>query len=124
MHLIPHSRFVAVEPQSLPGHWECDLADDSLRWSPDVYDIFGIPRGARLDRGAIVRMYAEESRTMLDQLRAQAIAQRGSFTFEARIVRADGASRWIRIAADVVCRDGCATHLYGLKQDITAEIGG
>lgn len=112
-----------MEPQALPGHWECDLADDSLRWSPDVYDLFGIPRGAPLDRDAIVQMYAEESRVLLEQLRAQAIAQRGSFTFEARIVRCDGATRWIRIAADVVCRDGRATHLYGLKQDITAEIG-
>ena len=89
---------------------------------PDVYDIFGIPRGARLDRGAIVRMYAEESRTMLDQLRAQAIAQRGSFTFEAQIRRADGEIRWLRVSADVVSRDGRATHLYGTKQDVTEEM--
>ena len=53
---------------------------------------------------------------------ADAIARCGSFTFEAQFRRLDGALRWMRISADVACRDGRATHLYGLKQDITREM--
>ncbi len=113
-------RVAALAP--LPAAWECDLADDSLRWTGGVFDLFGIPRGTPVDRRATVEMYVGESRTRLERLRAAAIAECGSFTFEAQIRRADGALRWMRVSADVVCRDGRATHLYGLKQDITHEV--
>jgi PAS domain-containing protein len=108
----------------MPAAWECDLADDSLSWAPGVFDLFGIPEGMRLDRREIVALYDEESRMALERLRSDAIARRGSFTFEAQIRRPDGDARWMRITADVACSDGRATHLYGLKQDITAEMLG
>ena len=110
------------EPAALPATWECDLADNSLRWSPGVFDLFGLPRGVPVERAAVVRQYAPESRAELDRLRSHAIATCGSFTFEAEIRWPDGTPRWIRIMADVVTRDGRATHLYGCKQDITAEM--
>jgi PAS domain S-box-containing protein len=103
----------------LPAMWECDLADDSLRWSPGVYDLFGLPRGASITREDVLALYAPESLRELAALRRQAIATCGSFTFEAEICRPDGARRWIRIMADVITRDGRATHLYGSKQDVT-----
>lgn len=113
---------VALGPPALAAAWECDLADDSLRWAPGVFDLFGLERGAALRREEVVLLYAPESRAMLDHLRGHAIATCGSFTFEAEIRRPCGDLRWIRIAADVVARDGRATHLYGTKQDVTAEM--
>ncbi|NML06379.1 PAS domain-containing protein [Sphingomonas sp. G-3-2-10] len=109
-------------PLQLPAAWRCDLADDSLTWSAGVFELFGIPQGARIDRRETVAMYCEESRELLHRLRSEAIATCGSFTFEARIRRPDGESRWMRVTADVVARGGRATHLYGMKQDITAEM--
>jgi PAS domain-containing protein len=109
-------------PPALPATWECDLADDSLRWSPGVFDLFGLPRGVPVERTAVVDQYMPDSRAELDRLRSHAIATCGSFTFEAEIRRPDGTPRWIRIMADVLTRNGRATHLYGSKQDITAEI--
>lgn len=109
-------------PPTLPAMWECDLADDSLRWSPGVFDLFGLSRGMPIERPAVVNQYTPASRAELDRLRSHAIATCGSFTFEAEIRRTDGTPRWIRIMADVVTRDGRATHLYGSKQDITVEI--
>lgn len=103
----------------MPAAWECDLSDGTLRWTPGVYALFGIPDGTRVDRREAVAMYAEESRELLDRLRTQAIAERGSFTFEAQICRPDGTLRWMRVTADVATSNGRATHLYGLKQDIT-----
>lgn len=116
---------VMIMPEALPtlaATWECDLSDDSLRWSPGVFDLFGLPRGVPVERGAVVDQYTPESRAELDRLRSNAIATCGSFTFEAEIRQPDGSPRWIRIMADVVTRDGRATHFYGSKQDITAEI--
>ncbi|TPG22614.1 PAS domain S-box protein [Sphingomonas koreensis] len=107
---------------ALPVAWECDLADDSLRWSPGVFDLFGLPRGAAVRRSDVVRQFMPESREELEQLRSDAIATCGSFTFEAEIRRTDGSALWMRIMADVVTQGGRATHLFGCKQDITAEM--
>jgi PAS domain-containing protein len=112
------------ELERLAGTWECDLSNDALTWSAPVFELFGIPRGIRVDRRDIVEMYTRESRVLLDRLRSEAIANCGAFTFEAQIRRPDGALRWMRVSADVVCRGGRATHLYGIKQDITDEIQG
>ncbi|MCW3845746.1 PAS domain-containing protein [Sphingomonas sp. LB-2] len=109
-------------PPALAAAWRCDLSDDSLSWTAGVFDLFGIPQGERVDRREIVGMYCEESRELLDRLRAEAIATCGSFTFEARIHRRDGEMRWMRVTADVEVKNGRATHLYGMKQDITGEM--
>src|SRR3546814_3977452 len=65
---------------------------------------------------------APESRALLDRLRSEAIATCGSFTFEAEIRRPNGTPRWMRVTADIVERNGRATHLYGTKLDITAQM--
>jgi diguanylate cyclase (GGDEF)-like protein len=103
------------------GAWCCDLSDDSLSWTSGIYDLFGLPRSARIDRREIASMYAEESRVAMECLRADAIARRRSFTMDAKIMRADGAERWMRLTADIVCDGERPVQLYGLKQDITEE---
>ncbi|MEZ0243465.1 MAG: PAS domain-containing protein [Sphingomonas sp.] len=123
-HLTERTGLDSEAPLALAAAWRCDLSDDSLTWTPGVFDLFGIARGTPVDRRDIVAMYDEESRELLDRLRAEAIANCGSFTFEARIKRLDGAMRWMRVTADVAASDGKATHLYGLKQDITDEVAG
>jgi PAS domain-containing protein len=120
--IVPGSDMPELERPA--GTWQCDLSNDALTWSAPVFELFGIPRGIRVDRRDIVEMYTEESRVLLDRLRSEAIANCGAFTFEAQIRRTDGVLRWMRVSADVVCRGGRATHLYGTKQDITDEIHG
>ncbi|MEG3179876.1 PAS domain-containing protein [Sphingomonas sp. LT1P40] len=106
----------------LHASWQCDLTDNSLTWSEGVYDLFGLPRDAPPDRALTVGMYLPESRAELERLRSAAIAELGSFTFEAQIQRADGEIRWMRITADVVCENGVARYLYGTKIDVTEEM--
>lgn len=108
-------------PPALAVAWECDLCDDSLRWTPGVFDLFGLERTRGIRRADIVAMYSPQSRATLERLRSHAIATLGSFTFEAEIKRADGKLCWLRVTADVLVRNGRATHLYGTKLDITAE---
>ena len=120
--LIAKPAMIEAVVSPLAAAWQCDLSDDSLRWTRGVFDLFGIPAGTRLDRRDTVAMYTEESRELLERLRSDAIANRGSFTFEAQIRRLDGELRWMRVTADVACSNGRATHLYGQKQDITAEM--
>lgn len=118
------SRHNPAEPDLLPlqASWQCDLRDDELRWSAGVYALFDLDPDTPLRRDDIVAMYLPESRAQLRRLRDAAIADRGSFTFEAQIRRGDGQLRWIRITADVACDGDEARYLYGSKIDVTAEM--
>lgn len=117
LHVVPDGAPAVLAP--MPAAWECDLSDDSLRWTPGVFAIFGLPPDRPVRREEVVAMYSPESRAELARLRSEAIANCGSFTFEAEIRRPDGEMRWMRVTADVEVRDGRAAYLYGLKQDIT-----
>jgi diguanylate cyclase (GGDEF)-like protein/PAS domain S-box-containing protein len=103
------------------GAWSCDLHSDDLAWTGGVFDLFGLPRDAQVERRDIVGMYAEDSREILEQRRSRAIATRGGFTMDARIVRPDGRVRWMRITAATHVSNGRSRTLYGMKQDITEE---
>lgn len=117
LHIVPDDAPAELAP--MPAAWECDLSDDSLRWTPGVFEIFGLSPDQPVRRDDAVAMYSEVSRAELERLRSEAIASNGSFTFDAEIRRPDGETRWMRVTADVEVREGRAVFLYGLKQDIT-----
>ncbi len=103
------------------GVWECELADNSLRWTDVVYDIFDLPRGSMPTREASLALYTPESRAEMERRRSRAIAERSSFTFDAEIVTAKGVQKFMRITAQVECEAGVPVRIFGMKQDITAE---
>jgi len=103
------------------GVWECDLSDNRLTWSSGVYDLFGLPHGATVDRRDAAALYAEPSRAAMERLRAHAIKHRRGFTLDAEIGPANGAGRWMRLVATPVCIDRKVVRLRGLKRDVTHE---
>jgi PAS domain S-box-containing protein len=121
---LPQPSWIVEAPVPLAARWSCDLAGDVLCWTPGVFDLFGIAPGTRLDRREVVEFYTPESRALMERLRAQAIAERGSFTMEAELRRADGTTRRMLLSADTLVRGGRVTHLHGIKQDITGEMAG
>jgi PAS domain-containing protein len=106
---------VPVRPARL-GQWQCDLTDDNrLSWSDEVYDIFGIPRGAAVTRHETVALYAEGSRAAMEKLRAYAIKHRRGFTLDVEIRPAQAPRRWMRLIAAPVCAGDSVVRLHGLK---------
>jgi hypothetical protein len=103
------------------GVWECDLATEALTWTDGVYDLFELPRGAPVDRATPLALYEDDSRRKMEELRARAIEEGGSFTLDVRIRTARGNERWIRLTADVELENGRPVRIFGTKQDITAE---
>ena len=97
------------------GRWECDLADNSLTWSNEVYDIFGIPRGEVVAREDAVALYGEDSRAAMEKLRAYAIRHRRGFTLDVEIRPVHAAPRWMRLIAAPVCIEDRIVRLQGLK---------
>lgn len=100
----------------LPGWWECDLADNNrLSWSDEVYDIFGLPRGAAVTRAETVALYEDGSRAAMEKLRAYAIRHRRGFTLDVEIKPATAPARWMRLIAAPLCVDEKIVKLQGLK---------
>ena len=98
-----------------PGKWSCDIADNRLNWSGEVYRIFGLPVGAPVSRDEAVALYCEPSRAAMEKLRAYAIRHRRGFTLDAEIAPVTGARRWMRLIAAPVCEGSEVVGLQGLK---------
>ena len=101
------------------GHWRCDLSDNRLTWSPEVHDLFGIPRDALVSRAESVARYGTLSRAPMERLRAYAIKHHRGFTLDVEIFTVQGDRRWIRLVAAPICIDGHVVALRGLKWDVS-----
>lgn len=101
------------------GLWDCDLSDNSLTWSDEVYRLFGLPPQAAITRAEAVACYREESRAAMEHLRAYAIRHRRGFTLDVEIDSVQGDRRWVRLTAAPICVDGRAVRLQGVKRDVT-----
>ncbi len=120
---LAHSRKIFDRASSVAriGVWQCTLPDEEITWTDGVYDIFELPRGVPVPREVVLPFYDPASRMELEQVRARAIAERGHFTLDARIITAKGRRRWMRITANVECENGEPVRIFGMKQDITEE---
>lgn len=121
-HLLNSAIIDALQPRQIgdlnlhhAGCWECDLSDNSLTWSGGVYDIFGLPRGAKVNRDQSVAYYSANSREKMEQLRAYSIRHRRGFTVDVEIRAAVGEARWMRLIAAPVCVGDHVVRLHGLK---------
>jgi hypothetical protein len=105
------------EDQSSWGHWVCHLKDqDRVTWSDTVYDLFGLPVGAEVDRDWAVARYAAHSRSALQRVRAFALRHACGFVLDAEIAPHGANCRWIRVLPLPEFRDGQIVRLHGLKR--------
>jgi PAS domain-containing protein len=102
------------------GHWACDLKDNALSWTPQIYTLFGLPSDAPAIRQETVRLYDEGSRAAMERLRAYAIRHKRGFLLDAKIHAADGYIRWMRLIAAPICERHRVIRLQGLKFDVSA----
>jgi len=105
------------------GTWELDLADDSLRWSDEVYRIVGLePQSVPATYDGFVRLIHPDDRAFVDSAYRDSIRD-GADTYEIdhRIIRAsDGETRYVRERCIHVRNDsGDITRSVGMIQDIT-----
>lgn len=104
------------------GSWFSDPSQEGrLRWSDEVYEIFGIPRAA-FD-GRVETFFRLIHPKDADRVRAASTAALESGTpydVEHRIVRPDGQVRWVHEKGEVI-RDiaGKPMQMIGVAQDVT-----
>jgi len=102
------------------GDWDLDLATQELRWSDEIYRIFGVaPRTFTPTTERILSLVHPADRAGL----AAALNGRQGYNRDYRIRRPDGAERTLHTQAEVV-RDegGRAVRLRGTVQDVTERV--
>jgi hypothetical protein len=99
------------------GYWRCDIADDDrLTWTDKVYELFGLPNGAPVERDWAVERYSEPSRDALTKVRTYALGRKFGFILDAAIKVEEAEERWIRVLAYPIVARGRVVGLHGLKR--------
>ena len=105
------------------GHWRLNLADWRLFWSPEVFRIHGFDGDREPEIAAAIRCYHPDDQATVRDRISMAIANGGTFEFEARIVRPDGAIRCVRSRGQAETAPGAGiVGLFGVFQDITEHV--
>jgi signal transduction histidine kinase len=105
------------------GSWEWDVATDTVTWSDELFRIYGLaPQSQRIDYGTFLAFVHPDDRALVEgQVRRASLAQR-PFSFEHRIVLADGSERLLhaqgRVEADEA---GAVVRMVGTGQDVTRQ---
>ena len=103
------------------GSWEWDLATDVVTWSDELYRICGVEPGTlELTVDAVISQYHPDDRAMVAEAVQRAIAEKGSWALDARLVRPDGHVRWLHSRGRVILDGhGEPQGFFGVAIDIT-----
>jgi PAS domain S-box-containing protein len=103
------------------GSWERDLASGRLRWSDEVYRIFGVdPTTFEATFPAFLACVHPADRELVQQALNAALRDHAPYDIEHRILRPDGSLRYVHERAEVIQNEeGKPICLAGTVQDVT-----
>lgn len=103
------------------GSWDWNLVTNGLRWSDEMYRIFGRdPRDLGATYDAFLEAVHPDDRLLVDDTITRAIHERAPYNVDHRIVLPDGSENVVHQQGDVVHDDaGKPIHMSGTVQDIT-----
>ncbi len=101
--------------------WEWDLPNDTIRWSEELFRIFGLePNGFSPRFEQILQVMAPECRHRMKALVRNAIEKGEGFDAEYIVVQPSGVRRTVHVWARMESgEDGKPARLMGVSQDIT-----
>jgi PAS domain S-box-containing protein len=103
------------------GNWERDLRNDRVRWSDQVYRMFGLaPQQVDMNYQIFLSFVHPADRELVGQVIQDALQAIQPYNLDYRIVLSDGSERVMHTQAEVVIDDaGRPVKLVGTMQDIT-----
>jgi PAS domain S-box-containing protein len=102
------------------GSWVWDVPANVVRWSDEMYRIYGLPLGTAIDFADVLELVHPEDRDLMRGQVEDAVRSGGTFDFQHRIIRSDGEVRWLQARGRAVRgEDGRVARLTGTGQDIT-----
>lgn len=103
------------------GHWEWNIADNTLWWSDEVYNIFGRRKGHYLpDYESFLTCLHPEDRARVESAVQNALATGADYRLDHRILLPGGGVRHVHEQARCVRgEDGAVARMVGTVQDVT-----
>lgn len=103
------------------GSWEWQLEANTVRWSDELYRIYGFaPRSRSITPEFFLSRVYPEDRERVQQGVRHALERGGKFHWRERIVRPDGSVRLLDTVGEVL-RSERSTSLLGTCRDVTDE---
>lgn len=104
------------------GLWALNAAGDRLWVTAKIMELFGLPPGDGMDFEAFIALVHPDDRVAMRSAIDLAMRSPEMATVEYRIVRPDGAVRWMRACGRMSARSrGQAAQLMGIVADITGR---
>jgi PAS domain S-box-containing protein len=125
-----HERIESVERQLAVaqqithiGSWEWDVATNDVRWSDELYRIYGYePRSRAITFDFFLSRLHPEDRDRVRSEVGEAIARGARFAYPERIVRPDGSMRYLDTVGEALrADDGRVVGLIGTCRDVTED---
>ncbi|WP_108660891.1 putative bifunctional diguanylate cyclase/phosphodiesterase [Acuticoccus kandeliae] len=107
-----------VEELAQVGGWEHILTTGRLTWSREIYAIHGLEPGSDLSLDRVLQLYPSPGREKLSLELERAATEGSGFDLTAPIRTPSGERRIVRTVARAVN----GTKLYGIAQDVTAQL--
>ncbi|MBI5232887.1 MAG: EAL domain-containing protein, partial [Deltaproteobacteria bacterium] len=102
------------------GSWDWDITDNTLKWSEEVYRIFGVtPEDFDTSYDAFLGLVHMDDRGLVKDAINQALHEGKHYSIDHRIVRRDGSERIVHEDAEVTYGHGGLQRMFGTVQDIT-----
>jgi PAS domain S-box-containing protein len=105
------------------GYWHINARTGECFWSRGVYAIHGLRRDSfqpQIDTA--IQLFHPDDRGAVEHCVRDAMTTGGDFTFEQRLMRADGEERIVYSKGGVeVGEDGKPEFIFGILQDITEQ---
>lgn len=107
------------------GYWHVDLETQTVEWSRGVYRIHGLtPQTFHPSLTNALDCYHPDDREFVRGCVLSAANRGEGYSFEARLVRADGEIRTVFSQASVECDEaGRPLSLFGVFKDVTGQKG-
>ena len=105
------------------GSWHQEVLKNSITWSEEMYNIFGLSRDAKPQRfDELLRLTTHpDDLEKVQQITAEAMKNKTRFSFETRIIRPDGVERtiWVESGELYFNEKKEVVAVSGIVQDIT-----
>jgi PAS domain S-box-containing protein len=118
-----HRKLEMMEEVAEVGYWQIDVRSRDCFWSRGVYAIHGLSRDSYVpDLTTAIDLFHPFDRALVRDCVWTAMETGRDFTFEARLMRADGEERIVYSKGGVVMgEDGRPEYLFGILEDITEQ---
>ncbi len=105
------------------GTWDWDVPSGRVRWTPQMYLLFGIESGRFTTTFEnVMALVHSEDRPKVEANVARALRDLKRYVTEFRIRRPDGSVRWLRCTGRAFADDlGRAIRMAGVTEDVTLE---